>query len=69
MASSYQGAALVAAQAASAALAPRRNPLRGASGVAFALPVPPRGGGGGGGGGIRRRTRDNREYGNRTRKN
>ena len=67
MASSYQGAALVAAQAASAALAPRRNPLRGASGVAFALPVPPRGGGGGGG--IRRRTRDNKEYVNRTRKN
>lgn len=54
MASSYQGAALAAAQAASAALAPRQNPPRGARGVGFALPVPPRGGGGGG---IRRRTR------------
>ena len=53
MASSYQGAALAAAQAASAALAPRQNPVRGARGVEFALPVPPRGGGGG----IRRRTR------------
>uniref|UniRef100_A0A6C0BHQ8 Uncharacterized protein n=1 Tax=viral metagenome TaxID=1070528 RepID=A0A6C0BHQ8_9ZZZZ len=62
MASSYQGAALAAAQAASAALAPRQNPVRGARGVGFALPVPPRGG-------IRRRTRDNREYINRTRKN
>ena len=69
MASSYQGAALVAAQAASAALAPRRNPPRGASGVGFALPVPLPPRGGGGGGGIRRRTRDNKEYVNRTRKN
>jgi hypothetical protein len=60
MALSYQGAALLAAQAASAALAPRQNPVRGAR-VGFALPVPPRG--------IRRRTRDNREYANRTRKN
>ena len=70
MASSYQGAALLAAQAASAALAPRQNPVRGARGVAFALPVPlPPRGGGGRGGGIRRRTRDNKEYVNRTRKN
>jgi len=59
LASSYQGAALIAAQSASAALAPRRGPARG---VGFALPVPPRGG-------IRRKTRDNREYVNRTRKN
>jgi hypothetical protein len=59
MASSYQGAALIAAQAAAAAAIPRRNPVRG---VGFALPVPPRGG-------IRRRTRDNKEYVNRTRKN
>jgi hypothetical protein len=60
LASSYQGAALLAAQAAAAAALPRRGPARG---VGFALPVPPRGGG------IRRRTRDNREYVNRTRKN
>jgi len=60
LAASYQGAALIAAQAASAALAPRQNPVRGAR-VAFAAPVPPRGG-------VRRRTRDNREYVNRTRK-
>jgi hypothetical protein len=62
LAASYQGAALIAAQAASAALAPRRGPARGVAFAAQAAPVPPRGG-------VRRRTRDNREYANRTRKN